>query len=415
MYSPVSGLDDSKNWTDADLSREKARTLVGSIVYLVLIMIIGVIGNILVLIIFYFRFTSSTHRCFILTLAIYDLLACAVGAPWIISESFFAFHYHDAISCKIFRFVLYYTCVASSLTLVLIAIERCRKICTPFKTQFTVPMAKRAIYVVVFGISSISSSPALVLYGNKTISTGYKNATGTKCFITDHFSETEWPKYFNVYLLALAFLSTAIMAVSYIRIARTVSKMGKDRITKRIKKKETEQCNSRTDHSLEKSDDDIIESDSQFPPQNGAQLQPPRASRAMELRGQLIVQNSIDSNTSDGSKKSKSRLREKSSKWASKVMKRLSSSTSSGRQTLRITKMLTFVTIAFVISYLPHLTLMLWSMFVSKEDEDTLPKDNLYQIVFYSFLLNNLVNPFIYATMDEKFKTELKKILKCEC
>ncbi|XP_052286484.1 thyrotropin-releasing hormone receptor-like [Dreissena polymorpha] len=105
---------------------------------------------------------------------------------------------------------------------------------------------------------------------------------------------------------------------------------------------------------------------------------------------------------------------EKSSKWASKVMKHLSSSKSSGRQTLRITKMLTFVTIAFVISYLPHLTLMLWSMFVSKEDEDTLPKDNLYQIVFYSFLLNNLVNPFIYATMDEKFKTELKKILKCE-
>ncbi|KAH3824487.1 hypothetical protein DPMN_126324 [Dreissena polymorpha] len=238
----------------------------------------------------------------------YDLLACAVGAPWIISESFFAFHYHDAISSKIFRFVLYYTCVASSLTLVLIAIERCRKICTPFKTQFTVPKAKRAIYVVVFGISSLSSCPALVLYGNKTIPTGYKNVTGTKCFITDHFIETEWPKYFNVYLLVLAFLSTAIMSVSYIRIARTVSKMGKDRITKRIKKKESKQCNSRTDHSLEKSD--IFESDSQFPPQDGAQLQPSRAPRAMESRGQLILQNSIDSNTSDGSKKSKSRLRE---------------------------------------------------------------------------------------------------------
>ncbi|WAR13360.1 OPSD1-like protein [Mya arenaria] len=262
MYSPLSHVDGARNWTTGDLSLEKASTLVGSMVYLCILMVVGMVGNIFVLLIFYFRFSPSTHRCFIITLAIYDFFACAVGAPWAIAESFFAFNYHDVATCKIFRFILYYTCIASSLTLVLIAIERSRKICTPLKSQFSIPMAKKAIYVVVLVISTISASPALVLYGNKTIPTGYKNVTGTKCFVTDHFSETFWPKVFNIYLLALAFLSTAIMAICYIRIARAVSRMGMDKIAKRMKA--SEKSNAKSVDSVARSEDDVNDSDSTY-------------------------------------------------------------------------------------------------------------------------------------------------------
>ncbi|XP_052818677.1 octopressin receptor-like [Mya arenaria] len=405
MYSPLSHVDEARNWTEADLSLEKASTLVGSIVYLCILMVVGVVGNIFVLLIFYFRFNPSTHRCFIITLAIYDFFACAVGAPWAIAESFFAFNYHDVATCKIFRFILYYTCVASSLTLVLIAIERSRKICTPLESQFSIPMAKKAIYVVVLVISTISASPALVLYGNKTIPTGYKNVTGTKCFVTDYFSETFWPKAFNIYLLALAFLSTAIMAVCYIRIARTVSRMGTDSIAKRMRA--SEKCNVKSEDSVPQSEDDVNDSDSTYQ-QDVNSLSKERNHRMS--RGQVSVTSRDSVKVARGTG-IRNNLRDRSSKWASKLFRRLSSK--SGRKTLRVTKMLTFVTVAFVVSYLPHLSLQLWSMFTSKERENTLPTDNFYQVLFFSFLINNLVNPFIYAAMDLKFKNELKKLLTC--
>ncbi|XP_052818450.1 gastrin/cholecystokinin type B receptor-like [Mya arenaria] len=408
MYSPFSHVDGARNWTEGDLSLEKASTLVGSIVYLCILMVVGMVGNIFVLLIFYFRFTPSTDRCFIITLAIYDFFACAVGAPWEIAESFFAFNYQDVITCKIFRFILYYTCIASSLTLVLIAIERSRKICTPLKSQLSVPMAKRAICVVVLVISTISASPALVLYGNKTIPTGYKNVTGTKCFVTDHFSETFWPKVFNIYLLALAFLSTAIMAVCYIRIARTVSRMGMDRISKRMKA--YEMPNAKSVDSVARSEDDVNDSDSTYQ-QNFNFSSTKQNHQTPRSESSVMPSDNVRVAMSTSATPTRSKFRDRSLKRVGKLLRRLSSK--SGRKTLRVTKMLTFVTVAFVVSYLPHLSLQLWSMFNSKEIEHTLPTDNFYQVLFYSFLINNLVTPFIYATMDLKFKNELKKLLAC--
>ncbi|XP_052815774.1 uncharacterized protein LOC128242595 isoform X2 [Mya arenaria] len=41
MYSPHSHVDEDRNWTEADLSLEKASTLVGSIVYLCILMVVG--------------------------------------------------------------------------------------------------------------------------------------------------------------------------------------------------------------------------------------------------------------------------------------------------------------------------------------------------------------------------------------
>lgn len=404
MYSPLSDIDQNATLTLAELSQAKASTLVVSIVYLSLLMVIGLVGNIFVLIIFYFRFSASTHRCFILTLAFYDLFACAVGAPFTIAESFFAFTYYDQVSCKILRFVLYYTCIASSTTLTLIAVERCRKICTPLQTQFTVPMAKKALFVVAGVISTLSATPALVIYGNATVPTGYRNLTGTKCFIKDSFSNTTWPIGFNVYLLCLAFLCTAVMSVCYFRIARTVSKMGKANIAKRMK-------------TMEKSNG--MQEDSSFvnDDMSNDELDSESASSKTACRNSRLCDSSPLPKTSsskslrsltNGSKGSGVKVRVKSV-WANKVFRRLSSQ--SGKKTLRVTKMLIFVTVAFVLSYLPHLTLMIWSILTS--DEGSLPADNVYQFMFYSFLVNNLLNPFIYAAMDLKFRKELKKLLTC--
>ncbi|XP_053402237.1 growth hormone secretagogue receptor type 1-like [Mercenaria mercenaria] len=398
MYSPLVDIDGNQTWTLDELSKIKAADLVPAIAYLCFLMIIGVIGNACVLVIFYFRFSESTHRTFILVLAFYDFFACVVGAPWAVAESFFAYSYMDEISCKIFRFILYYTCIASSLTLVLIAFERYRKICTPLKKQFTVPMAKRALFIVTIVISSLSASPAFVFYGNASKDTGVEGITGTRCFITDFYEHEVpgWPMAFNVYLLILAFVSTLCMTVCYAMIARQVSKMGKANISKRMK-------------AAEKSNGEMnsvcVDDDSET-----TQFKAKRV--VSEVISVKSTASEMDNSKSLGKTKPKGTLKNRTSVWANKVMRKLS--TSSGKKTVRITKMLTLVTIAFVISYLPHLSLMIWSMVITKDDKHTLPTDNEYKILFYSFFINNLVNPFIYASMDLKFRGELAKLFKCK-
>lgn len=397
MYSPLTEIDGNSTWTLDQLSKVKASQLIPAIVYLCLLLIVGILGNACVLIIFYFRFSESTHRTFILALAFYDFLACSLGTPWTIAESFFAYSYTDEVSCKIFRFILYYTCIASSLTLVLIAMERHRKICTPLKSQFTVPMAKRALFVVAIVISSLSASPAFVFYGNSTINTGVDGLAGTGCFITDYYENEapEWPMAFNVYLLVLAFVSTLCMAVCYGLIARQVSKMGKDNVSRRVRAAEK----SNEDMSCNDEDESEV-----FHCNTKNQLSDVPS----------ITSNSTSKDLSKNYNKIKQRttFKDRTSKFANKMLRKIS--TSSGKKTLRITKMLTLVTIVFVLSYLPHLSLMIWSMVISKERKSTLPTDNEYKLLFYSFFINNLVNPFIYAAMDLKFRGELSKLLNCK-
>lgn len=405
MYSLLTDIDTNRSWTLDDLSKLKAKELVPSLVYLALLMVVGVIGNAFVLIIYYFRFGPSTHRCFILVLAFYDFFACIVGAPWTIAESFYAYSYFDEVSCKIFRFILYYTCIASSLTLVLIAFERFRKICTPLKSQFSVKMAKKALFIVAGIISSLSACPAFVFYGNATIETGLNGTTGIRCFIMDTYEHelSDWPLAFNVYLLLLAFASTVSMSICYIGIARQVSKMGTENISKRIQATvrpsqcELSSCNS----DLEESE--IVSAYQQSKVHPNLSETPSTGSKKSEKQS---------SNGMKASLRNINTVRARSSKWAKKVLHRLSSS--SGKKTLRVTKMLTLVTIVFVMSYLPHLTLMIWSMILGPRGQHKLPTDNVYKLLFYSFLVNNLVNPFIYAAMDLKFRRELKNLLKCK-
>ena len=403
-------LPQDRNWTVDELSNMKASMLVPSVVYLCILMIVGIAGNLLVIGVYYFRFSASTHRCFILVLASSDFFACSVGVPFAITESFRAYNYTEHVSCRLLRFVLYYTCICSSLTLVLIALERFRKICRPLKPQMSVRMAKWALFAVNAGISLLSASPSLVIYGRNTIETGVTNITGTKCFISDSYIETIWPTVFNVYLLCLAVASTACMGICYICVARRVATVGKENVLKQ----NSSHGNISKINSFPRCDMDV---DSDAMSGCLSEYESEINKRGIGRSNTTLCTNNgmydrvstIEKSDTDNCNetKAKSRLSANPAMWANKVIRRISNR--SAEKTIRITRMLVVVTVVFVLSYLPHLSLMLWDMFT--ETYETLPEDNLYQIIFYSFFLNNLINPFIYASMDLKFRGECKKLL----
>ena len=77
----------------------------------------------------------------------------------------------------------------------------------------------------------------------------------------------------------------------------------------------------------------------------------------------------------------------------------------------RITKVFLAITIAFGISFIPTISMMILestraNFWFTLTDQEYVGIMFLY--TFYIF--NNIVNPFIYIVMDEKFKEEVNKL-----
>ncbi|CAC5369289.1 CCKAR [Mytilus coruscus] len=206
-----------------ELNNEEANQNIGGIIFVTIIMIIGIIGNLHVLFVYIFRMKPSNHRIFILSLAVLDLITCIIGMPFIIVDLRNPLTFTRISACKVLRFVNYFICISSALILTIIAIDRYRKICVPLGKQISRQKAKILI-VVCIGISLVLSWPAPVLYGHSSVNTTNPNITGIRCYTDDKFKNTKYQSYFNAVLIMLVFGFLAVLVVIYCRIGRVVSK-----------------------------------------------------------------------------------------------------------------------------------------------------------------------------------------------
>lgn len=139
-----------------ELNHEEAKQYVGGIIFVTIIMIIGIIGNLHVLFVYTFRMKPSNHRIFILSLAVLDMITCTVGMPFIIVDLRNPLTFTMISACKVLRFLNYFICISSALILTIIAIDRYRKICVSLGKQISRQIAKILIFVCL-GISMVLS------------------------------------------------------------------------------------------------------------------------------------------------------------------------------------------------------------------------------------------------------------------
>ena len=149
------------------------------------LMFIGVIGNIHVLHIYGRFFKNSTYRNFVLTLSVIDFIGCSVSMPFEITDELLPYTFTNAPACKIFRYLNTFVAISCGLTLVLVATERYRKICRPYGKQLTETMSIYCIVAVMI-TSALLTSPALYIYGLKTIQFHEHGVNGTGCTWGDH-------------------------------------------------------------------------------------------------------------------------------------------------------------------------------------------------------------------------------------
>ena len=210
-----------------ELNSEEAKLYLGGVVFVSILMTIAIVGNSHVLLVYGFRMKSSTHRIFILCLGFLDLTICCIGMPFVLVDLQRPFMFFMVSACKVLRFINYFMCTASAWTLLrtllLIAVDRYRKICVPLGKQMSVLVAK-VMCGVIMGVSLLTSWPAPILYGHATVKTRVKNMTRVRCYTDDKFKDTKYQTYFNAVLILIVFGVFFVLTVLYIIIGRQILK-----------------------------------------------------------------------------------------------------------------------------------------------------------------------------------------------
>ncbi|KAL4223223.1 hypothetical protein ACF0H5_016695 [Mactra antiquata] len=196
------------------------RNLLPLIVILIILGLVGFLGNLLA-IIFYFTKTKRTSAVMLIgCLAIADLIVCVLFIPNIVEMSVNVL-YTENIPCKLAHFSGLWTIGVSCLILCTIAIDRHRKICSPFGKHIEIHHAKRiviGIVVFVFCLAfrdffTFDTAPVEVKVDGDS-----RNVTGYYCTTHDE-KEYEVPvTIFSVidFLIVLTVWGTLIICYSQI-------------------------------------------------------------------------------------------------------------------------------------------------------------------------------------------------------
>ncbi|KAL3881150.1 hypothetical protein ACJMK2_027608 [Sinanodonta woodiana] len=209
-------------------SNELAIVFIPAIIFVSVLMILGLFGNSMVLYFYGFKTKKTPNICFILVLAVFDLLTCTLGMPMEIVDLVLNITFYNAAACKILRFVTFFTNIASALILASIAVDRYRRICKPHTNQLSIKQVK-IICGLCASASVLLSWPASILYVTEAVpviytdprnTTHQANITGFDCTLTSSHRYAPYILTFHVVHFILFVALTISLAVMYGLIAR---------------------------------------------------------------------------------------------------------------------------------------------------------------------------------------------------
>ncbi|CAC5385790.1 unnamed protein product [Mytilus coruscus] len=171
--------------TEVNTSYNEAYPLLAPMIFVGCLTMIGIPGNILVLLVYSMKRRSSAQRTIILAMAVYDLLVCTITLPFEFYDLFIHLNFPELWICKIFRTLNYFFVFNSSSIMQVMTIERFRRVCRPLKIQMSAKIALSCMITICIA-SSVVTIPNLFIRGIHTVRLG-DNDTGHDCSIADKF------------------------------------------------------------------------------------------------------------------------------------------------------------------------------------------------------------------------------------
>lgn len=374
-YNLTNITDLDFNKTLQDYNDEEALRRLAPMIYLLLLMLIGIPGNVLVLVVYPIRFQKSTHRTFIIGLALSDLFVCAVTLPFEITEMRFQYTFYNMWACKFFRACNNLFALSSIFILMGLSGDRYRRVFTPLKLQMT---SHHATIFIVFSVclSFLFSWPNFFISGIRHVKLGEFNITGFDCSLSDQFAKTIYPTVYGGTLFLIFIICMVSLIVIYSLIGRKLCA----HIQFRRTFSNVSSSKSTSDTSLP-NERHKINTSQQY------------ENEVFEEKKQNSEKKLISKQKSTNKDRQKSTKEDMASK--------------------KLTKIAFAVSLAFILSYLPHLII---SLLTALKGKFLFPPGPIVSavlpIVTRSFAINNVVNPIIYAFIDRRFRDGYRFIFK---
>ncbi|CAG5122799.1 unnamed protein product [Candidula unifasciata] len=256
--------DQDKSQYLAYLQEQTTKGMIPAMVYLIILAVVGFVGNCLVLFVYSQKFKQTSTRVFIMAIACFDIITNVIAIPGEIYDMFHIWDFDQPMVCKTRLFFNAFTTMVAAMVLVAVAVVRYRKICKPFKKQVTIKMA-RIISVILAMLSLLFSIPYALINGRQTKPTPQNGTMGYECTIDDSYVGTIWPLMNGAFFIFLFIVCSIPLVVMYIMIGVTAWKHSKIYGVTTQSKSKPEARNSDSGHTNEMGTKSTEDSPLKFP------------------------------------------------------------------------------------------------------------------------------------------------------
>ena len=230
-----------------DVSDRQAMVLLPCMIFVAILMMLGIPGNLLVCWFYGYKKKSTAMNVFMVTLAMFDLVACFISMPGEVVDMRYPYTFENVSLCKLFRYVNHFTAAGSILTLVVIAIDRHRRVCKTLKVQLTVFRAK-IVSGLVLVLAVALSVPGYIMFTVVSLEfqvSKSENITGWDC--TTSKDHTALNLAYTVFMFCCFIVSFSTLTILYTAIGKQILRQRKFResfVKKSSSEKETRKPNT---------------------------------------------------------------------------------------------------------------------------------------------------------------------------
>ena len=365
---------------------EKAMLYVPVIIYMIILTIVGTFGNILVCCVYCTKPTKTSSHFFILTLAVLDILTCLIGMPTEVTDLRYPYMFYASEACKLLRFIESVTTIGSSTILIAVAVDRYLRICK-LGRQISVKIAKRlCIAAMLLGV--VLSWPSCFIFGRSSEEV-HPGVWGVDCSTEDSMKHTIYPSLYYGFLGLLFVCCLTFFAIIYCQIGFQIWKQKRAN-----NNRNSDNLKSRTFSNSSTKESDVGENTT------GERNSDPISTDMSS--DQLEVQPS-----------KKKCIQHRDRRISSVSVASVKAAKKRQIKVTRTTVVLFAVTVAYILSYLPFLILMVIRS-VKKDFEDNLSPsaEVFYKFGVKSYFINNAINPLIYSFLNINFRKDANALLR---
>lgn len=372
----------SENHLAEEINEEFMNAVMPVIVFVSLEIIFGFFGNVLVLYVYLFRYHRCNFRYFVLCLAIIDITSCLTTMPGELVNLIYWYIYPVREICKVKSFFNVFTACAEGLCLLVIAIDRYRKVCRPFWWQVT-PNSAMCLCAVIYTTAFILASPYIFLWGTSTHYYKYKNitVTVTTCGKDSEFKNTVYPLTYSIVVEVIMSCTLIAMLILYIFTAQRLLK----------KQKRLDSCLKTPTSAIagfqrSTSNDDTGSAECELKIDHAQKTKTPTKTRFLKYK----CRNS-DANlrTSQESRPVDARIR-------------------------RMTFIMLILTAIFIITACLYQGLLFFIAGTNEHLVDEMSSSSKAAYFFFLrlYFINHVINPIVYTSLDPHFRKVLKNLRK---